>query len=186
MVLGDIVWLFNTNVGVSSSRITPRLLSLGDYNSIKLEIKNNASIALQIELIDELPYQLQKRDFAEKLLLAPKEIKTLEYRVRPIVRGEYHFGHVIIYLHSSLAFVSRRINTAEPQMVPVYPSIIQMKKFSLATNPKLSQFLGVKNMRRIGHSYEFEQIKNYVRGDDFRSVNWKATSRRGRCQRSSG
>ena len=34
-------------------------------------------------------------------------------------------------------------------------------------------------MRRIGHSYEFEQIKNYVRGDDYRSINWKATSRRG-------
>jgi len=33
-------------------------------------------------------------------------------------------------------------------------------------------------VRRIGHSYEFEQIKNYVRGDDYRSINWKATSRR--------
>ena len=33
-------------------------------------------------------------------------------------------------------------------------------------------------MRRLGHSYEFEQIKNYVRGDDYRSINWKASSRR--------
>jgi uncharacterized protein (DUF58 family) len=33
-------------------------------------------------------------------------------------------------------------------------------------------------MRRIGHSYEFEQIKNYVEGDDYRSINWKASGRR--------
>ncbi|MEZ5054237.1 MAG: DUF58 domain-containing protein [Chitinophagales bacterium] len=33
-------------------------------------------------------------------------------------------------------------------------------------------------MRKIGHSYEFEQIKNYTSGDDIRSINWKATGRR--------
>jgi uncharacterized protein (DUF58 family) len=37
---------------------------------------------------------------------------------------------------------------------------------------------GIKKIRRLGHNNEFEQIKNYVQGDDIRSVNWKATSRR--------
>src|SRR6476659_5258900 len=37
---------------------------------------------------------------------------------------------------------------------------------------------GVKRMRRIGHSMEFEQIKEYVRGDDYRTINWKATARK--------
>src|SRR6476659_1197214 len=38
---------------------------------------------------------------------------------------------------------------------------------------------GVKRMRKLGHSMEFEQIKEYVRGDDYRTINWKATARHG-------
>jgi uncharacterized protein (DUF58 family) len=37
---------------------------------------------------------------------------------------------------------------------------------------------GVKKIRRIGHSMEFEHIKEYVRGDDYRTINWKATARK--------
>jgi uncharacterized protein (DUF58 family) len=53
-----------------------------------------------------------------------------------------------------------------------------MRKYQLlaATN-KLTE-IGVKQVRRIGHSLEFEQIKEYVPGDDYRTVNWKASSRR--------
>ena len=177
LLLGDIIWLFNKRIQVTASRKTPRLLSLGDENQIILTLKNNAPIRLIIKLIDELPYQIQKRDFEQELALAAGEEKEVTYLVRPTQRGEYHFGHCILYLSSSLNLVSKRVNAAIPQMVPVYPSIIQMKKYSLLTNPRLSQFMGVKKMRRIGHSYEFEQIKNYVHGDDYRSLNWKATGR---------
>ncbi len=72
-------------------------------------------------------------------------------------------------------------------MVPVYPSIIQMKKYELKTFARTAVEYGVKKVRRIGHSYEFEHIKQYNRGDDYRSINWKATGRRaqliGKCLR---
>ena len=62
-------------------------------------------------------------------------------------------------------------------MVPVYPSIIQMQQYDfLAISNKLSQF-GLKKIRRIGHTQEFEQIKEYVPGDDIRTLNWKATAK---------
>jgi uncharacterized protein (DUF58 family) len=31
----------------------------------------------------------------------------------------------------------------------------------------------------LGHSLEFDQVKNYVPGDDYRAINWKATARQG-------
>src|SRR5690606_25227814 len=37
---------------------------------------------------------------------------------------------------------------------------------------------GIKKIRRIGHNMEFELIKEYVSGDDFRTINWKATARK--------
>ena len=48
----------------------------------------------------------------------------------------------------------------------------------MAISNRLSE-VGVKKIRRIGHSMEFEQIKEYVRGDDYRTINWKATARKG-------
>jgi len=48
----------------------------------------------------------------------------------------------------------------------------------LAINNRLSN-IGLKKIRRIGHTQEFEQIKEYVPGDDIRTLNWKATAKQG-------
>lgn len=77
-----------------------------------------------------------------------------------------------------MGLIQRRYQHDFKMSVPVYPSIIQMKNFELKAFDRVSFQSGIKKMRRLGHSYEFEQIKNYVRGDDFRSINWKASSRR--------
>jgi uncharacterized protein (DUF58 family) len=63
-------------------------------------------------------------------------------------------------------------------MVPVYPSYLQMRKYELmAISNRLTE-AGIKKIRRIGQNTEFELIKEYVSGDDFRNINWKASARR--------
>ena len=64
-------------------------------------------------------------------------------------------------------------------MVPVYPSFLQMRQFELLAATNRLNELGIKKIRRIGHSMEFEQVKDYVQGDDYRTLNWKATARKG-------
>src|SRR5690606_27347368 len=39
--------------------------------------------------------------------------------------------------------------------------------------------IGLKKIRRIGHTMEFAQIKDYVSGDDVRTINWKASAKQG-------
>ena len=63
-------------------------------------------------------------------------------------------------------------------MVPTYPSFKQLRKFELININNSLQDYGVKKIRRIGHSMEFEQIKDYVLGDDLRTINWKATAKK--------
>jgi uncharacterized protein (DUF58 family) len=123
--------------------------------------------------------QFQVRDFEQSTTLTPDEKRTIQYELRPTERGEYSFGAINLYLSSIIGLVQRRIRVEAEAKVPVYPSILQMKQYELMAFNRISQFQGIKKLRRIGHSYEFEQIKNYVRGDDYRSVNWKASSRRG-------
>jgi len=174
----DIVVLFHKSVRVAVHRETGSVLSLGDDNLVQLSLVNNSGITLRAEVIDELPSQFQLRDFRLRFVLAPFAQRQYRYILHPLVRGKYTFGKIHLYVTSALGIVRRRISTSQQVMVPVYPSIIQMKKYELKIIARTATEYGVKKVRRIGHSYEFEHIKQYHRGDDYRSINWKATGRR--------
>ena len=178
LFLLDVLLLFNRGVVVRGERLLPRIFNLADVNTVKLEIENRSRLPLLITLIDELPYQFQIRDFEKHIFLKPGEQQRISYELRPVERGEYVFGAINAFLASIIGLVERRYTIPQEMRVPVYPSILQMKQFELRAFDRTTHHKGIKKIRRIGHSYEFEQIKNYVRGDDYRSINWKASSRR--------
>jgi uncharacterized protein (DUF58 family) len=177
--LVDIVYLFGKRNPVQVDRRMSRLLSLGDENLVHLDIVHSYALPSSVEIVEELPFQLQQRDFLAEFNLSSGEKKRMNYRIRPTVRGRYNFGNVNVMTASVLGLAVRRHVCAKAIEVPVYPSIIQMKEMELKALQRISTQVGIKKIRRIGHSYEFEQIKNYVKGDDYRSINWKATGRRG-------
>lgn len=163
---------------MNAFRETPNRLSNGDENGIKIFIENRYPFTINCEIIDEIPFEFQKRDLLFNLSIDPGEEKLFSYNLRPVKRGEYNFGKTNIYAASPIGFVKRRFQFEGEKIVPVYPSYIQMKKYKLmAISDRLTE-AGVKRIRRIGHSMEFEHIKEYVRGDDYRTINWKATARK--------
>ncbi|SFW29670.1 DUF58 domain-containing protein [Cellulophaga fucicola] len=173
----DIYLLYATKNGVKASRSLPQKLSNSDHNPVVMEFKSTYAFKAGISVVEELPIQFQKRDFKYNTTLIKGTPKLFEYTVRPVERGEYYFGNLNIYTSSPLRIVKRKFLFQKNQMVPVYPSIIQMQKYDfLAISNKLSEF-GMKKIRRIGNTQEFEQIKEYVQGDDFRTINWKATAK---------
>jgi uncharacterized protein (DUF58 family) len=177
VVLTDALLLFNKSVFIKCRRRIPKILSLGDSSTVKIELHNQSRLKLRVQLIDELPFRFQERDFDVRLELQAGEEKVVTYDIRPLERGEYAFGKVNIFVTSFLGLVKRRLQHDYPMSVAVYPSIVQMKQYELRAFDRVSNLQGIKKLRRLGHSYEFEQIKNYVRGDDVRSINWKASSR---------
>lgn len=175
----DYILLFNKGKGIFASRSMAERLSNGDENEIRIDIENFYNYAVQLEVIDEVPHQFQKRDVLFKLDINAREKKILRYYLRPVKRGSYEFGVINIYVKTSYGLFSRRYIVGKPMDVPAYPSYMQMRKYQLmAISNRLSE-IGVKKVRRIGHSMEFEQIKDYVIGDDYRTINWKATARKG-------
>jgi len=169
--------LFRDEVDVEVERVVPKVFSLSDENEVILKVKNLSNETLDSLVIDELPIQFQKRDFEIAITLEPKSVNEIPYALRPVERGEYSFGNIHVFIKSNLGLLERRITSKVAEEVAVYPSILQMKQLELKAFERITNQDGIKKMRRIGHSYEFEQIKNYVKGDDFRSINWKATSR---------
>ncbi len=178
-VMTDYFILFAFKREPVARRIMAERLSNGDDNVISLLIRNTFPFRIDMELIDELPVQFQKRDWVIEQRLMAGEQKNIRYTVRPTERGEYHFGRIIIYLRSKLGFIKRRHDTEADTTVSVFPSFIQMRKYELLSQTTIQTEAGNTRLRKIGHSMEFEQIKEYVRGDDNRTINWKATARKG-------
>lgn len=178
LFLVDMYLLFTIKKGIQARRILTEKFSNSDKNPIPITIKNNYKFKIEVKLIDELPYQFQKRNFEQRMFINQLDVWEFEYTVKPVERGEYYFGNLNVYASTFLRIVSRRYKFQENEMVAVYPSYIQMKKYEfLAMSNRLTEF-GLKKIRRIGHTLEFEQIKNYVAGDDVRTINWKATAKR--------
>lgn len=174
----DILLLYTARTGVEAERITPEKLSNGDLNPIKINLKNHYSFSILVKIIDEIPFQFQVRDFKILKTINPATQKEISYELRPTERGEYTFGALNVYVSSPLKLISRRFTFDKDQMVPTYPSYIQLRKYDLiAFSNNLFQY-GIKKIRRIGHTMEFEQIKEYVQGDDLRTLNWKATAKK--------
>ena len=180
VLLADALLAFGVGVRARAERRTPKVLSLGSENTLEILLENTGERTLRMGVIDELPVQFQRRDFYRFVVLRAGKTFALRYQLRPVQRGEYHFGNILLFVESPLRLVRRRIVIEAAAMVPVYPNIAQMKELELRAFQNVTAEKGIKKLRRIGHSYEFEQIKNYVRGDDYRSINWKATGRHNR------
>lgn len=175
----DLGLLYRTKNGVFANRNAPERLSNGDENELGIYVESFYPFPISLGLIDEIPFQFQKRDVWFKTSLKSREHKMINYQLRPTKRGEYEFGNIRAYVQSPIALISRRYNFEQAEILPVYPSFLQMQQYELlAVSNRLTE-QGIKKIRRIGHSMEFEQIKNYVPGDDYRTINWKATARKG-------
>lgn len=177
-VLVDAALLFFRPLNVTAFRKLNPVFSLSDPNPVDIYLNNESPLSLRLTVLDELPEQFQLRDFQFIVSLRPGDAYIAQHKLTPLTRGVYAFGNINVYAETRLGLLERRLIFRQPEEVSVYPSIIQMKRYELRAMRQIAHETGIKKMRRIGHSYEFEQIKNYVQGDDYRSINWKASGRR--------
>jgi uncharacterized protein (DUF58 family) len=175
----DILSIFRIKKGILAERNVPDRLSNGDSNDVFIKVENHYPFSVQLQIIDELPIQFQIRNFfIRETILAGAE-KIFKYQVKPLKRGEYVFGGLNVYVRGVIGFISRRYIFDQDKAVAVYPSFLQMRKYELhAISNNLTQ-LGIKKIRKLGNNREFDHIKEYVTGDDIRTINWKATARKG-------
>lgn len=178
LLLVDIVILYSNNNGLFGRRNTLDKLSNGDDNLIQIVLENRYLFPARLTVIDEIPFQFQARNTEFNLTIESGKNKTVEYVVHPVKRGEYSFGALNIFVRSPIGFIQKRYRFSQDMMVPVYPSFLQMRKYELLAISNNLTNSGIKKIRKTGSNAEFDQIKEYVYGDDYRTINWKATARK--------
>ena len=177
LIIIDVIMLYHKR-GVDASRLCAERFSNGDDNKIELRVESSFGFPINLKVIDEVPFVFQRRDINFALHLKSLEGKSIIYHLRPTERGVYGFGRIRVFASSPIGLIQRRFTCGNAQEIKVYPSYLMLNKYELlALSNNLSE-LGIKRIRRIGNNTEFEQIKDYVSGDDYRTINWKATARR--------
>lgn len=182
--LADVALLWHRRAITAERRLSTRF-SNGDDNTITISVESTYPFPVRIEVIDELPSQFQQRDFSSlfsasspsRLLCSGGAAAHFAYSLRPTRRGVYSFGHVLVFASTHLGLVERRYRCASPCDVCVYPSFQKLHQYELMAISQNLQQPGIKRIRRIGNNTEFEHIRDYLRGDDYRTVNWRATAR---------
>lgn len=179
IVLLDVFVLYAKRNALLAARVCSERLSNGDANKIEIIVKSNYSFNVLANIVEELPaafyYETSKLQLQN--INGHSDCK-IPYNITPKKRGEFSFGNTLLFVTSPIKIVKRRFNFPTQQTVFVYPSYMQMQKISIKALSNIIMQVGNKQIRKLGNSTEFEQIKEYVRGDDYRTINWKATARK--------
>lgn len=176
LCMWDLVMLNLPRHQLTIQRLYPEKLSNGDQNMFVLSLTSSFPIEIVARVLEEVPLQLQVRTNEFKLKVSPRKEQQIEYVLTPKKRGIYAFGNCNV-LVSHLGLFERKFVLDNSLEIPCYPSFIQMRKYQLlATTDRLVE-MGVKRIRRIGSTMEFDHIRDYVKGDEYRHMNWKASAK---------
>ena len=164
--------------GIGATRSCAERFSNGDDNDVLLHIRNTGWLPLRVEVIDEAPVELQRRDLSFHLRLQAGEKHSVGYRLKPVRRGLLAFGDIIVVATTPFGLAQRTFRCRAAQQVKVYPSFMMLNRMEIRSVSNSLVEAGMKRIRRVGNNTEFEQIRDYVQGDDYRTINWKASARR--------
>ncbi len=189
-----ITWLDRRSAGspeqFTLERRNDQKLSLGVPNPVTLEIESRASRPLTLILRDEPPVGMTisntnqplalKDEAGGRLLIAPRETQNLTYHLRPVKRGDYQFGNLNLRWGGPLGLYVRQAVYKIAAPVKVYPNIYEIRRYELLVQRDQLAEMGLKNVRLRGEGTAFESLRDYTPDDPYRSINWKATARRGK------
>lgn len=152
-------------------------LSMGAENVITINIRNNSNYSINIQAFDEIPQYMTVQKKVVNIRVSPHFESDGSYTVIPQKRGEYTFGKVHIRYSGVLRLCSKKGIYDLTKRYKVYPNLKDLSKYGLAALKKSQLIHGTKKAKSYGTGTEFESLREYGEGDDYRKVNWLATAR---------
>ncbi|NVB38315.1 DUF58 domain-containing protein [Pseudenhygromyxa sp. WMMC2535] len=164
---------------VTLSRRCPEVFSIGRQNPVTIELRSRARRRLKVELTCELFDHAEAPELPLTVKLRPGRRAVERFRITPRKRGAHVLGDMIVRYPSALGLWKKQVRFPAHQRVRVYPDVQQVRTWELLARQDRQHAL-MRTSRRLGGESEFEQLRDYSRDDEFRSIDWKATARRGK------
>jgi len=158
-------------------RVCEEKFSLGAENKVIIQVRNNGRYQLTGEFRDEVPLFLRVSYYSGKITLKPHYYSEGIYRLIPEKRGEFEFGLIHLWYTGVLKLCRKAAAYDCRRSYKVYPNLKDLEKLNFAALKKSRLMAGVKKVKDYGIGTEFESLREYSEGDDFRKINWMATAR---------
>jgi uncharacterized protein (DUF58 family) len=172
-------WLAARPAEVEVERVVHDRLSLGAENLVRLRARSFSARPARIRLRDDAPPEMGGPPPAWlPLALAPRGEAEARYHLSPRRRGDYRFGPVFLRSLGPLGLLHLERAIEADREVRVYPNLIGIERWKLGLRRQRVAEMGLHVIRKRGSGTEFEKLKPYAQGDEFRHVDWKATARR--------
>ncbi len=166
--------------GLRVERRAPDRIALGGAAEVRLRVVNATGRAVRLRVTDDLPALLE-REGAEvhELVVPARRDADTRYRVHARERGDAAYGdlHLRVAGPLGLAWVQRREGRTDP--LRVQPGVLEVRRHRLLGMRHRLRDAGIRSVRQRGEGGSFESLRDYVRGDDPRTLDWKASARRG-------
>jgi uncharacterized protein (DUF58 family) len=154
-------------------------LSKDQQGSIPLTIRNPAGRKQAFRVGLPLPNWIEsEKEELDLILPEGSEFSRAEWQCKGIKRGKHLLGNYYAEIVSPLGFWNVRFKRPIDCEIRVYPNLKEDRK-------KAASFLnkgnfGVHTSRLVGQGREFEKLREYIHGDSFDQIHWKATAKRGK------
>ncbi|QDU78762.1 hypothetical protein Pla110_04660 [Polystyrenella longa] len=163
---------------IKVERKVSEAMSVGVPNPVKLEIQNRNPQTVKLQLHDEPPQPSTIEGLPATVVLRPQRETDVTYHALPARRGKNSFGRLFLRMKSRFGFWLLFEERAIPQPVDIFPDIQTVRQVELLARQNRLAEAGVRMSRFLGRGSEFERLREYRRGDEYRSIDWKATARR--------
>ncbi len=157
-------------------------LSLGASNPVTLEARNSSTQPIKLTVRDLPPPTFDLDRPAMLTLTLPPDPRPIcvTYHVTPPAKGDFAFGDLYVQYPGRLGLIMRQGKIAARREVKVYPNLLETAKYELLARRGRLQQLGIRSTKIRGGGSEFESLRDYVPGDEYKKIDWSATARRGK------
>lgn len=169
------------SVNESDISITPSgsdKLSIYEKEAIGVQFFNKSNYNLSLELVDEIPdFYFKTENNIMKGTALPREKKNFQYFIFPTKRGAFTFENIYVKCEGRLKLCTKIFKVSLKRDYKVYPNMKNLRKYKLNMCNNRSFKQGQKTLKTLGKGTSFESLREYVAGDEYRKINWKATAR---------
>lgn len=157
-------------------------LSLGADNPVVIEARSTAGLPLKVVVRDSPPYQFGLDAPAQRVLhLQPgNRPEQFLYHVAPPAKGDFSFGDIFVQYQGRLGLTARLGRLPAGRTIKVYPNLLETEKYEMLARRGMLQQLGIRSVKLRGGGSNFESLREYVPGDEYKKIDWSATARRGK------
>lgn len=161
-----------------ATREVMKVASLGKNHDCLFTVANHANIACTTEIRDDVPGEFEPDVAQFQFRFAGRSRSSFEYKFVAKERGRFTMECVYLKVFSHFQFWHAYYEIAVHDEIFVYPNLKQISEYDLLARTNRLNQLGVRRSRKIGQDNEFERLREYTRGDNYKHMDWRATARR--------